>query len=489
MSKKNLDRLFQEKFKDFDAKPNKKVWQNIQNRLEEEKDDRSVFIIPFWVKLSGIAVSLLILLLVGNSLTNSEKEIIPIIVDSPQKKEINTKSNSSKKESNDETLNKDEKMVSNPNQSKKVSSSKQFRSNSNKGTYLTASSNNTFKNSKQKSNSSNYNKSASSNEKNNEIAKSSKKENNPNYAFNKFENKTLKNEQNDTLNDKTNNTLAQNSSKENEANTSLLNTNTKEEEKENAIETAIAEAENEELNNEKEENYNRWSIYANAAPVYYNSFGEGSHLDNQFDKNHKSGEINSSYGVKVAYTLNNKFKIRAGLNKLNLSYATNDVLVYENVNVNPRIHKNINLNKIGDLNINVISGNESFLQIPNLGFVKNVSLSQRISYYEVPLEVEYAIIDKRFSLNVIGGVSTFFLNDNELVSEFDGYKTKIGEANNINNISFTSNFGIGFYYDFSQHIQLNIEPTFKYQINAYNNTSGDFNPYIIGLYSGLSYKF
>lgn len=198
MSKKNLDRLFQEKFKDFDAKPNKKVWQNIQNQLEEEKDDRSVFVIPFWVKLSGIAVSLLILLLIGNSLTNSEKETTPIIVDSPQKKEVNTKSNSSKKESKDETLKKDEKIVSNPNQNKEDLSNKQFRSNSNKGTYLTASSSNTFKNSKQKSNSSNYNKSASLNEQNNKIAESSKKENNSNYAFNKVENKKIINEQKDT---------------------------------------------------------------------------------------------------------------------------------------------------------------------------------------------------------------------------------------------------------------------------------------------------
>lgn len=55
MSKKNLDRLFQEKFKDFDAKPNKKVWQNIQNQLEEEKDDKSVFVIPFWIKQIGRA--------------------------------------------------------------------------------------------------------------------------------------------------------------------------------------------------------------------------------------------------------------------------------------------------------------------------------------------------------------------------------------------------------------------------------------------------
>lgn len=490
MSKKNLDRLFQEKFKDFDAKPNKKVWQNIQNQLEEEKDDKSVFVIPFWVKLSGIAVSLLILLLIGNSLSNSEKEITPIIVDSPQKKEINTKSTSSKKESKDETLKKDEKIVSNPNQNKEDSSNKQFRSNSNKGTYLTASSSNTFKNSKQKSNSSNYNKSASLNEQNNKIAESSKKENNSNYAFNKVENKKIINEQNDTLNQKNNNTLAQNSSKENEANTSLLDTNTKEEEQENAIETAIAEAEKEEPNNEKEENYNRWSVYANAAPVYYNSFGEGSHIDEEFNTNNKTGEINTSYGVKVGYALNKKLTIRSGINRLNLSFDTDDVIVYQNVSNNPPIGvRNINFSQINNQSVNIISSDDLYLQSSNLGVLNNSALSQRISYYEVPLEVEYAIIDKRFSLNVIGGVSTFFLNDNELVSEFDGYKTKIGEANNINNISFTSNFGIGLYYDFSQHIQLNIEPTFKYQINAYNNTSGDFNPYIIGLYSGLSYKF
>ena len=490
MSKKNLDRLFQEKFKDFDAKPNKKVWQNIQNQLEEEKDDRSVFVIPFWVKLSGIAVSLLILLLIGNSLSNSEKEITPIIVDSPQKKEVNTKSNSSKKESKGETLKKDEKIVSNPNQSKEDSSNKQFRSNSNKGTYLTASSSNTFKNSKQKSNSSNYNKSASLNEQNNKIAESSKKENNSNYAFNKVENKKVINEQNETLNQETyNNTLAQNSSKENEANTSLLDTNTKEEEQENAIETAIAEAENEEPNNEKEENYNRWSVYANAAPVYYNSFGEGSHIDEEFNTNNKTGEINTSYGVKIGYALNKKLIIRSGINRLNLSFDTDDVIVFQNVSNSEKFLRNISLYPVNNQSLNLMSTDNAVLQASSLGIQRDAALSQRISYYEVPLEVEYAILDKRFSLNVIGGVSTFFLEDNEVVSELAGFKTTIGKANNINNVSFSTNLGIGLYYDFSQHIQLNIEPTFKYQINAYNNTSGDFNPYIIGLYSGLSYKF
>ena len=472
MSKKNLDRLFQEKFKDFDAKPDKKVWQNIQNQLEEEDNDKPALVIPFWLKLSDIAVSFLLILLLGNSLFDSKEAAAPIIVDSPQKTEINssnTKSSLSKKESsNIKTLNKDEIIVSSPDQKESLSS-KQFTSNSNK---VTASNNNTFKNSKQKSH---------------EIAESSKKENNLNYAFNKGDNKKIENKQNDTLNDETNNTLAENSSKENETANSLAENNTQEDKQENAIETAIAK--NEEPNNEKEENYNRWSIYANAAPVYYNSFGEGSHIDEEFNKNNKTGEINTSYGVKVGYALNKKLTIRSGINRLNLSFDTDDVIVFQNVSNNEKFLRNLSLYPVNNQSLNLMSADNSILQASSLGVQRDVALSQRISYYEVPLEVEYAILDKRFSLNVIGGLSTFFLKDNEVVSEIAGYKTKIGEANNINNVSFTTNFGIGLYYDFSQHVQLNIEPTFKYQINAYNNTSGDFNPYIIGLYSGLSYKF
>ena len=38
-------------------------------------------------------------------------------------------------------------------------------------------------------------------------------------------------------------------------------------------------------------------------------------------------------------------------------------------------------------------------------------------------------------------------------------------------------------------LKFNLEPTFKYQLNAYDNTSGNFNPYIIGVYTGFSYKF
>ena len=119
----------------------------------------------------------------------------------------------------------------------------------------------------------------------------------------------------------------------------------------------------------------------------------------------------------------------------------------------------------------------------------NAAISQRMSYYEIPLELEYKLLDKRFGLHLIGGLSTFVLNDNQVVSELNGSNVKIGEANNINPVSFSTNIGIGLNFRFSDAVIFNVEPTFKYQLNTFNNTSGDFNPYIIGLYTGLNYRF
>jgi hypothetical protein len=67
--KKNIDRLFQEKFKDFEANPAEDLWGNIQARLEDKKRKR---VIPFWWKLSGIAVALLIGILITKTVFNDE---------------------------------------------------------------------------------------------------------------------------------------------------------------------------------------------------------------------------------------------------------------------------------------------------------------------------------------------------------------------------------------------------------------------------------
>ena len=67
--RKNIDRLFQEKFKDFEVNPPKDAWANIEAKLDEKKKKR---VIPFWWKLSGAAAVFLIGFLIFKSINNGE---------------------------------------------------------------------------------------------------------------------------------------------------------------------------------------------------------------------------------------------------------------------------------------------------------------------------------------------------------------------------------------------------------------------------------
>ena len=264
-------------------------------------------------------------------------------------------------------------------------------------------------------------------------------------------------------------------------------------EKGRSIEDAIAESEN--INEkEKEDEKNRWSIAPNVAPVYFSSFGEGSPIHSQLNQNNKEGELNMSYGINGGYAINDRLKVRAGIHRVDLSYATNDVLVFAGADAQARGPGSElrNIDFKGDVqSFSIISSSPlNRASIPELVNTKvSGDLDQRLGFIEVPLELEYRVIDRKLGVYIIGGFSTFFLNDNEIYADIDGNSTLIGEANNINSTSYSANFGIGVDYSITKRLNVNLEPTFKYQINTFNNTFGDFQPFFIGVYTGLSFKF
>ena len=72
--KKNIERLFQEKFKDFEAIPSQKVWDTIEAELQKKKKRK---VIPIWFRLSGVAALLLVGALIGYGILNNSPEINP----------------------------------------------------------------------------------------------------------------------------------------------------------------------------------------------------------------------------------------------------------------------------------------------------------------------------------------------------------------------------------------------------------------------------
>ncbi|WP_340201193.1 outer membrane beta-barrel protein [Ascidiimonas sp. W6] len=265
-------------------------------------------------------------------------------------------------------------------------------------------------------------------------------------------------------------------------------------EKKTSIYDAIAEQEAlKEKDVEETVNVAKWSVNPSIAPVYYNTLGEGSPIHSQFADNSKSGNINMSYGINVAYEISNRLSIRSGVNMVNYGYETDDIAItsqalqaapiatiaYANTTANLRISDRPlnNTPNIADREINI--------EAPGV----NGILTQELGYLEVPLELKYRLIDRKLGIHIIGGFSSLFLTDNAISVASDDLVTNIGEANNLNNTSFSTNIGFGLDYKLSDKILLNLEPIFKYQLNTFSNEDGGFRPYTIGVYTGLSFRF
>lgn len=588
---KNIERLFQEKFKDFEVFPPDIVWENIKEKLHPKEKKRRV--IPFWFKTSGIAASFVAIVSVVffNSDTDFKNTNNNTIVTSKTNKENksnnqnngsnssnSTESNSTENKANSSFINESENnsnnnSLVNNNSSNKVSNSKTdsklnkgslqnsnsyksntgFVSNNKKQTnqnqnsfkknktYYTSSASGiaATKNYKRKANNNNlklntekfkisdfnnFNSSKNNNSNSgltdlNTLDKfNTSKINNSNFGltdvntFDKF-NTSKNNNSNSGLTDvNTTNSSTTTSKNVSIINDALIEKNIEnstaiaaiEEIKidtitlatvtieENPMEKLLREKETKKVADEKEK-WSKWAVNSFVSPIFFNSFASGSPISNEFATNEKSFNNSTSYGVGIAYNVSKRLTVKTGVSNLNLDYDTKDIAFYSSFEDQSKIsNTNIERNSNGkylvlkhekDVSKNVIE-NQTIQSNQNLG-----NLNQKTQYVEVPLELSYAILNKKFGVAIKGGMSTLFLTENVIsISGNDG-NMQIGKASNLNNVHFSSNVGLGLSYNFMKNFQLNVEPTLKYQINTFNKNSEDFTPYVIGVNTGISYKF
>ena len=233
----------------------------------------------------------------------------------------------------------------------------------------------------------------------------------------------------------------------------------------------------------------KWSVGPTIAPVYFNSFQDGSPVTTNLSENAKSSDNSLSVGVKVNYQLNDKFYIQSGINKVELAYNTKDVTAF--ISSSKSAPSNINSSKPGIYLTPATGVKRDISSADNAIYKSNLQgdLNQSIEYFEFPIEMKYNLYDKRLGLNLVGGFSTLILFDNSLSLVSGDSRTDLGDANNLNELNFSGNFGVDLDYKISKSWYLNVAPMFKYQFNTYSGNSGNFRPYYFGLYSGLNYKF
>ena len=483
--RKNIDRLFQEKFKDFEATPNPDLWNGISDHLHPKKKKRRIVPIRWWGAGSAAALLILFFALRGsNSVNHTPIETTPIVdVETPQIKEQNNESKTQANPSLDiKMADKDDSNNLEYSEEEAVEdgvSKSILKGNGAKSAIAKASNLNLVDETNHKSM-----------PKKNGVTSN---ENPTTNSASETEDITLKSKLEDIIKSSesvSDTKVAETNIKNVDVTEDDLNTESLEEK--TSIEDAIAEAN--ELNEKEKEKPNRWSIAPNVAPVYFNSLSGGSAIDGQFNDNNTQGDVTMSYGIAGAYNINPRLKIKTGVNRVEFNHTTNNVLSSVSSDFIARTEvagiENISLiNSSSDVALLSTASIARSSTPEALNTTPTGNIDQRFGFIEIPVALEYRLIDKKIGVNLSGGFSTFFLNGNEIYADINGNSTLIGTANNLNDTSFSANFGIGLDYGLSRKININLEPMFKYQINTFNNTSGDFRPFFIGVYSGLSFKF
>ena len=447
---KHIDRIFQENFKHFEAQPNAKIWNEIEAKIHPKK--RRIF--PIWLKFTGAAAALILAFGLGywsKLSTPTQIESFSNLSTSSFDFKLSLDKSTSLTKAND-LLN------SLIDKSQDFSASNNFIQNS-----IVQNTNTTPTN--------------------NDLASVYKTEN-PVTKLDKFS--AIVNR----LYVETSLLKAFNFSE----NTSILNTKTIQ----NKItETATISAdetgktqfdslfEDESLVVDKETSIaKKWFLKPVISPIFNAGQNASSAIGQDLASNESTGDVSFSYGMQVGFKVNNKWSIRTGVNQVNTSYTTQNVVYAPSAGA--FISSNV-VSTYGVYNQNYYDNN-----IGNQGtriFSENGNLTQQLGFIEVPLEIEYTILDGKFGVNLSGGASTFLLTNNGLLLDTADGMMNIGESQNINQTSFSTNIGLGLNYAISQKLQLNVEPAFKYQLNTFQGSNLSFNPYFFGVYTGLQFQF
>ncbi len=498
--KKNIDRVYQEQFKDFESTPREQVWKNIEHKLKN-KQKRKVILIPLWYKIAGVAALVAIAFFVGRSFFQLQPATQNSIGNSTTKPIEKENNSASPQDNPTEIFTKDNNRLSAQPQQKQQENNRLVNNTSKTNTITSSSQESTTR--ADKNFRENFN-SEENNSKNNTLAGNAINAKNTQENYNYFT------QQNTSKNFQQNNKTITSDLDKNNIFQSVLAQKTDSVSKfKNGLIAQVDSIPNKkslvaaakELQDETEENAqekkkietaatnSKWQIKPSIAPVYYGGLDGGNAIDKSFSQNSSEGEISIAYGINLAYTIAKRWKIRSGIGKVNLSYNINNIVYNSTVNA-----KNIGALENHSKNLTVLSKKPAVQATmtevqSKIAEFKPGTLNQKIGYITLPVEVEYTLVDKRFAVNLIGGASTMFLDDNQInINSAEG-TIRLGESANLNNLSFSTNLGLGLGYELNKKFDLNLEPTFNYQINTFSNDANGFKPYYFGVYTGFSFKF
>ena len=495
MKKNHVDQVFKDRLKDYQETPDERVWESIAASLDKKKSKKRV--VPIWWRLGGVAAALALLLYLFLPLESGTSP--EGVTDTDQPVEMESSNTPQDLQQNDQ-LQKEEGYVRQSETPSAVPQTEtaempepeiKVATSENTGLPTTSNSNGTqLSGEKDKNQSVNQALALQDDEeqdsfKNHEAGEAAAEE--ARFASNM--------------------TTQKERASESEKQKALLEgvaenkdeVETGEEKVEPAVKKSIFDViEEQEEEAVAEDNSTRWSVGPMVAPVYFNTLSEGSPIHSNVVANSKSGNVNLSYGVAVSYQVSKKMSVRSGVHRVDYGYDTDEVRFSSSLSASTstlidNIDYDTNSRTLvvesqagrGAQQNAALDANE----VTALSPAREGRMVQNFGYLEVPVELHYRLLDRKLGINLIGGVSSLFLTGNSVTLVADNTSTSMGEANNLNEVNFSTNLGLGVFYRLSPKMQLNLEPMFKYQLNTFSQSAGNFQPFSLGVYSGLNFRF
>lgn len=506
---KNIDRLFQEKLKDLEVTPPDIVWKNIEDSLKKKKERR---VFPIWLRI-GTAAAILLLATIGgvnyfNDSSNGNNIIITDVQDDTnQIIEGNKNSFEIDATENDNAIITSVDNSDDNNSVTETVSSDINSENTDTNITPTVANNNENSDTETTKNEMNASKkpeefnSNNNSEKATLVAFENQQENSENKNNSESEVQTIAiNQNNKSVDSSTINKSSETKITSNDKATTPISLDSKENnnEEENAIAYENVKNLEDTLDDkfiidleESEEITNKWFVASVIAPIYYNSFNtKGSPLDLQFENSPKEGSSSVSYGIRVGYQFNKKLILQSGVTLVNVGYTIGDVYINPSPQFASRGLENVTyVNTATILNVNAASVlGQTQIETSTTVLLKG-QLSQEYGYIEVPLELKYRLTNGKLGVHLVGGFSTLFLNSNNVLIETSEFSSNLGEASNLNTINFSANFGLDLDYNINKSLFINVAPMIKIHTSTFSENSENFQPYIIGFYTGLNYRF
>ncbi len=261
-----------------------------------------------------------------------------------------------------------------------------------------------------------------------------------------------------------------------------------------------------------------WSVAVNATPllsyrdVYDVNKGSLMKSDNlsSLEQQYKNEKplVSYSAGVDVAYGVSSRWDVQSGIYFSETGQISENIDLYTsgtysvpqegyymvntssgNINIKGSQNEIIKVfsgaNNQVDQNLPTVPGLYESKQTPDL----QTDFIQTFEFYELPVVVNYKIIDKKIKLKLSGGLSANYMYRSKAYIKEDGKRFNLdAEIEDINTVGCNGIFGIGMQYPLVNNLMFNLQPTLRYSLRSIN-TDGTVYPYSLGVYSGLRYNF